>query len=83
MTKEEAHDALDKAAQAYASVVFADDGTVGMAKWVLVAHVDILETNESGYTQTVSGDLAIHEQVGLLAYAQAHADEQVRSFGGE
>ena len=81
MTKEEAREALDVAAQEYATAVFAEDGGIGLAKWVLVLHVDILDTNESGYTQTVSDGLAIHEQVGLLAYAQAHADEQVRAFG--
>jgi hypothetical protein len=79
-TKEEASEALDRAAQEYASVVFAEDGTVGMVQWVLVAHVDILETDESGYTQAVSPSLALHNRLGLLRYATVHSDNDVLSF---
>lgn len=80
MTKEEAHDALDKAAQDYASVVFAEDGSVGMVRWVLVAHVDLMETDESGYTQTVSPSLALHDRLGLLRYATVQSDADVLRF---
>ncbi len=82
MTKEEVSEALDKAAQDYAAVVFAEDGSVGMVQWVLVAHVDIMETNESGYTQAVSEGLALHNRLGLLRYATIMADAGVLSFGG-
>lgn len=80
MTKEEAHEALDKAAQDYASVVFAEDGSVGMVQWVLVAHVDIMDTDESGYTQAVSPSLPLHGRLGLLRYATIHSDSDVLSF---
>lgn len=80
MTKEEAHEALDRAVQNYVAAVFAEDEGVGLAKWVLVSHVDILSTNSSGYAQAVSDNLALHEQVGLLSYAQTHADEKVRQY---
>lgn len=81
MTKEEAHEALDKAAQDYAATVFAEDGSVGMVQWVLVAHVDIMDTDESGYTQTVSPSLPLHGRLGLLRYATIHSDSDVMSFG--
>lgn len=81
MTKEEAHAALDKAAQDYAATVFAEDGSVGMVQWVLVAHVDIMDTDESGYTQTVSPSLALHSRLGLLRYATIHSDSDVMAFG--
>ena len=80
MTKEEAHDALDRAAQDYAAAVFAEDGTVGMVQWVLVAHVDILDTDESGYTQAVSASLPLHGRLGLLRYASIQSDNDVLTF---
>lgn len=80
MTKEEAHEALDRAAQNYAAVVFAEGDGIGMAKWVLNAHVDILSTNSSGYVQAVSDGLALHEQMGLLSYAQVQADVSARQY---
>ncbi len=83
MTKEEAHEALDQAAQEYASVVFAEDGVVGMVQWVLVAHVDILDTNESGYTQAVSASLPLHGRIGLLRYATIQSDNDVLTFSAD
>lgn len=83
MTKEEAHSALDRAVADYATTVFDDEGSVGMVKWVLVAHVDILSTNESGYAQAVSDNLALHERVGLLRYAEIHAETSVIAFGSD
>jgi hypothetical protein len=81
VTKEEAHDALDRAVQDYANAVFAEDGTLGMVQWVLITHVDILQTNESGYSQAVSDGLPLHDQVGLLRYAGLQTDDRVRVFG--
>ncbi len=69
MTKAEAEEALDRAVQDYVAAVFDDAEGVGMAKWVVNAHVDILSTNSSGYVQAVSDGLALHEQMGLLNYA--------------
>ena len=80
MTKEEAHDALDRAVQDYAAVVMDESDGVGMAKWVLSAHVDILSTNSSGYVQAVSDSLAIHEQMGLLNYSQIQVDASMRQY---
>lgn len=80
MTKEEAHEALDLAIQNYIAVVFDDAEGVGLAKWVVNAHVDILSTNSSGYTQAVSDGLALHEQMGLLSYAQIQADVSARQY---
>ncbi len=80
MTKEEAREALDKAAQDYAAAVFDGDGTVGMVQWVLVAHVDLLENDESGYTQACSDGLALHQQLGLLRYATVMGDAGVLAF---
>lgn len=83
MTKEEAHEALDRAVQDYAAAIFDEGDAVGMAKWVLNAHVDILSTNSSGYVQAVSSDLALHEQMGLLNYAQVQADVSARQYYDE
>lgn len=80
MTKEEAHEALDRAVQDYAATVFDDSDGVGLAKWVLNAHVDILSTNSSGYTQAVSDSLALHETMGLLSYGQVQADVSAREY---
>lgn len=77
MTKEEAHDALDGAVQDYAATVFAEDGSVGLVQWVLVAHVDLPEDNESGYTTVVSSNLALHNKLGLLRYASAQSDAEI------
>lgn len=79
MTKEEAHEALDKAVQDYAAVVFDGDGSIGMVQWVLVAHVDLLEDNESGYSTAVSASLPLHERLGLLRYATVQADAETVS----
>ena len=83
MTKEEAHDALDKAAQDYAATVFEDEGGVGMVQWVLVAHVDLLQTDESGYTQTVSAGLPLHGRLGLLHYASVMSDADVLGYSAD
>lgn len=83
MTKEEAHEALDRAVQDYAATVFTDGESLGLAKWVLNAHVDILSTNSSGYVQAVSDSLALHEQMGLLSYAQVQADVSARNYHDE
>lgn len=80
MTKEEAHEALDRAVQDYAAMVMDEAGGIGMAKWVLSAHVDILSTNSSGYVQAVSDSLAIHEQMGLLNYSRVQADVSARDY---
>lgn len=80
MTKEEAHEALDRAVQDYAATVFTDGESLGLAKWVLSAHVDILSTNSSGYVQAVSDSLALHEQMGLLRYSQQQADVTARDY---
>jgi len=52
-----------------------------MVQWVLVAHVDIMDTDESGYTQSVSPSLPLHGRLGLLRYATVHSDADVISFG--
>ncbi len=69
MTKEEAEEALDRAIQDYVAVVFDDTEGLGLAKWLVSGHVDILSTNSSGYFAAVSDGLALHEQMGLLNYA--------------
>ncbi len=80
MTKEEAHDALDRAVQDYAATVFTDGESLGLAKWVLCAHVDILSTNSSGYVQAVSDGLALHETMGLLSYSKAQSDQSAQNY---
>lgn len=76
MTREEAGEALDRAVQDYIAAVFVDDGPVVLGKWVLVAHVDLLESDSDGYTQACSDGLALHERIGLLSYAKARAEHQ-------
>ncbi len=80
MTKEEAEEALDRAIQNYVAVVFADTEGLGLAKWLVSGHVDILSTNSSGYFQAVSDSLALHEQMGLLRYAQVQGDLSAQRY---
>ncbi len=80
MTKEEAEEALDRAVQNYVATVFADTEGLGLAKWLVTGHVDILSTNSSGYFQAVSDSLALHEQMGLLRYAQVQGDSTCQQY---